>query len=194
MKRYSSRKTSTYDSYSTSTSVRTSTRTASAMPATLRTLKEKSRHRLLDEKEEVDRKRNLLILIIKYLVDTGFADASTVLQREAGLSVSKFNVADNIDIEFIVQVCERCPHPPKQNETCTQPLCVCGAPLQEFENFYALQHNKKPVLLRKVVQAQRGLRHQRKRVNLRKARLEASQQRTGGKPCTRLPRGARQLA
>ena len=72
------------------------------MSETLRALKARSEARLHEEKKVVDRNRNLLTLILRHLVDNGFANTAERLQMEGGVSLSKYDVADNIDLVGIL--------------------------------------------------------------------------------------------
>lgn len=72
------------------------------MSETLRALKARSEIRLEGEKRAVDRKRNLLTLVARYLLDNGYLESSEKLQSEAGVSLSKYDAADNIDLLSIV--------------------------------------------------------------------------------------------
>jgi hypothetical protein len=68
------------------------------MTETLRALKARNEIRLEGEKKLIDRKRNLLTLIAKYLQDSGYIESSQKVQNEAGISLSKYNAADNVDL------------------------------------------------------------------------------------------------
>src|SRR5438046_2880804 len=54
------------------------------------------------EKKVNERRKSVLILILRYLMNLGFADAAFKLQEEAKLGLDKFDVADNIDLYMIV--------------------------------------------------------------------------------------------
>lgn len=45
-----------------------------------------------------------MILLLKHCVDQGYAETAERLQQEAGVTLSKFEVADNIDLSSIIQV------------------------------------------------------------------------------------------
>ena len=68
------------------------------MSETLRALKARNELRLEGEKRSVDRKRNLLTLTARYLQDNGYLQSAETLQGEAGVSLSKWDAADNIDL------------------------------------------------------------------------------------------------
>ena len=69
-----------------------------------------------------ERKRNILVIISKHLINNGYIDAATALQRECNLGLDKWEVADNIDLFYIVQ---------------------------DFEEYYEMKFMRKPVLTRK---------------------------------------------
>ncbi|CAK4691138.1 unnamed protein product [Aphanomyces euteiches] len=75
------------------------------------------------EKNLIDRKRNVLVLMLHYCVETGYLQTAEKLQQEAGVALSKFEVVDNIDLLRIVQ---------------------------EFEDFYEMKFGKKPKLVRRT--------------------------------------------
>jgi katanin p60 ATPase-containing subunit A1 len=68
------------------------------MSETLRALKARNNLRLEGEKKIVDRKRNLLTLVARYLQDNGYLESSQKIQSEAGVTLSKYDAADNIDL------------------------------------------------------------------------------------------------
>ena len=45
-----------------------------------------------------------MILILHHCIDHGYLDTAERLQAEAGVTLSKFHVADNIDLDHILQV------------------------------------------------------------------------------------------
>ncbi len=62
-------------------------------------------------------------MIQKHLVNCGYVDAATALTRECNLGLDKWEVADNIDLFYIVQ---------------------------DFEEYYEMKFMRKPVLTRKT--------------------------------------------
>jgi katanin p60 ATPase-containing subunit A1 len=78
--------------------------------------------RLQEEKRAAERRRNIFVLISKHLINSGYIDAATALQRECNLGLEKWEVADNIDLYYIVQ---------------------------DFEEYYEMKFLRKPVLTRK---------------------------------------------
>lgn len=73
------------------------------MSSTLRALKAKSASQAIQEKRQLDRRRELLCLTHQFLLDQGFITAAEQLQADAGISLSKFEVADNIDLPIVFQ-------------------------------------------------------------------------------------------
>jgi len=80
--------------------------------------------RLQEEKRAAERKRNLLVMISRHLMQNGYIDAATALQRDCNLGLDKWEVADNIDLYYIVQ---------------------------DFEEYYEMKFMRKPVLTRKCL-------------------------------------------
>jgi len=72
------------------------------------------------EKRENERRKNILILILRHLINMGYSESAFKLQEEANLNLDKYDVADNIDLYII--------------------LC-------EYEEFFELKYNKKPKLV-----------------------------------------------
>jgi katanin p60 ATPase-containing subunit A1 len=93
------------------------------MSSTLLALKAQNESRLLEEKKQLERKRNLMILILNHCIENGYLNTAEQLQQEAGVSMSKFDAADNVDLSSIVQ---------------------------EFENYYEIKFGKKPKLVRRI--------------------------------------------
>ncbi|KAF0711821.1 Aste57867_5079 [Aphanomyces stellatus] len=91
--------------------------------ATLTQLKAQNDSRLAVEKCAIDRKRNVLVLMLHYCAENGYLQTAEKLQQEAGVALAKFEVVDNIDLLRIVQ---------------------------EFEDFYEMKFGKKPKLVRRT--------------------------------------------
>ncbi|KFP35041.1 Katanin p60 ATPase-containing subunit A-like 2, partial [Chlamydotis macqueenii] len=70
------------------------------------------------------RRKNLLILILHYLMEEGYVDASNALEQETKLSLRGFEVCDNIDLETI---------------------------LMEYESYYFVKFQKYPKITKKVL-------------------------------------------
>ena len=58
--------------------------------------------RMQEEKRVQERRRNILVMISKHLISCGYLDASNALTRECNLGLDKWEVADNIDLFYIV--------------------------------------------------------------------------------------------
>jgi katanin p60 ATPase-containing subunit A1 len=69
------------------------------------------------EKKENERRKNILIIILKYLINVGLAETACTLQEESQLDLDKFDIADNIDLYMI----------------------IC-----EYEEYFEMRFNRKP--------------------------------------------------
>lgn len=58
--------------------------------------------RLQEEKRVAERRRNIFVMIQKHLINSGYIDAAGALGRECNLGLDKWEVADNIDLYYIV--------------------------------------------------------------------------------------------
>ncbi|XP_041884751.1 katanin p60 ATPase-containing subunit A-like 2 isoform X9 [Corvus kubaryi] len=70
------------------------------------------------------RRKNLLILILHYLIEEGYVDAANALEQETKLDLRGFEVCDNIDLETI---------------------------LMEYESYYFVKFQKYPKITKKVL-------------------------------------------
>ncbi|XP_077646160.1 katanin p60 ATPase-containing subunit A-like 2 isoform X3 [Lonchura striata] len=70
------------------------------------------------------RRKNLLILILHYLMEEGYVDAANALEQETKLGLRGFEVCDNIDLETI---------------------------LMEYESYYFVKFQKYPKITKKVL-------------------------------------------
>jgi katanin p60 ATPase-containing subunit A1 len=91
------------------------------MSSTLMALKASSEASTQEQKRLQERKRNILVLIHAYLTENGFIEAAERLQHEAGPAISKFEVADNIDLSLV---------------------------FAEFEAYYEMRFEKKPKFIK----------------------------------------------
>ncbi|XP_075344942.1 katanin p60 ATPase-containing subunit A-like 2 isoform X4 [Mycteria americana] len=87
-----------------------------------------------DEMRTVARRKNLLILILHYLMEEGYVDAANALEQETKLSLRGFEVCDNIDLEMI---------------------------LMEYESYYFVKFQKYPKITKKVLDTEK-YNHQRR--------------------------------
>nr|KAI8726201.1 katanin p60 ATPase-containing subunit A-like 2 isoform X4 [Biomphalaria glabrata] len=55
-----------------------------------------------DELRTDSRKKNLLILVLKYLNEEGYLDSASNLSKETNLDIRRYEVCDNIDLETIL--------------------------------------------------------------------------------------------
>ncbi|XP_044287471.1 katanin p60 ATPase-containing subunit A-like 2 isoform X2 [Varanus komodoensis] len=72
------------------------------------------------------RRKNLLILILHYLTEEGYVDAAKALEQETKLSLRRFEVCDNVDLETI---------------------------LMEYESYYYVKFQKYPKITKKAIDA-----------------------------------------
>lgn len=77
------------------------------------------------EKRDNERRKNLLILILRYLINMGLSNTAFTLQEEANLDIDKFDIADNIDLNMI---------------------------LTDYEEYFEIRFNKKPLLVKKILE------------------------------------------
>ncbi|XP_076217511.1 katanin p60 ATPase-containing subunit A-like 2 isoform X1 [Aptenodytes patagonicus] len=94
------------------------------MELSCRTLRTTYQAREADEMRTEARRKNLLILILHYLMEEGYVDAANALEQETKLSLRGFEVCDNIDLETI---------------------------LMEYESYYFVKFQKYPKITKKVL-------------------------------------------
>ncbi|GAX76581.1 hypothetical protein CEUSTIGMA_g4027.t1 [Chlamydomonas eustigma] len=90
----------------------------------LQALKYVARAREAEEKRLSERRRHVLVLILRHLVDFGYIESYEKLSSESNLSLQKADAADNMDLLRIVQ---------------------------EFEDGYELKYNRRPKLVKRLV-------------------------------------------
>ncbi|XP_030423602.1 katanin p60 ATPase-containing subunit A-like 2 isoform X2 [Gopherus evgoodei] len=93
------------------------------MELSYQTLKTTHRAKEADEMRTEARRKNLLILILHYLTEEGYADAANALEQETQLALRRFEVCDNIDLETI---------------------------LMEYESYYYVKFQKYPKITKKA--------------------------------------------
>ncbi|CAL1539667.1 unnamed protein product [Lymnaea stagnalis] len=76
-----------------------------------------------DELRTDSRKKNLLILVLKYLNEEGYLDSASNLSRETNIDIHRYEVCDNIDLETI---------------------------LMEYESYYYVKFAKYPKITKKL--------------------------------------------
>jgi len=65
-------------------------------------LKAAARGREVQEKRDTDRRRALLVLIIRHLTDCGYIEAAERLSSDSNISLLKYDAADNVCLLDIV--------------------------------------------------------------------------------------------
>ena len=86
-------------------------------------MKAETESRMSEEKKTTERKRNIIVLIEKYLLTLGYIDAVTKIQQESNISLEKWDTADNIDLYMV---------------------------MLQYEQSYEMKFNKPPKLVKKV--------------------------------------------
>jgi katanin p60 ATPase-containing subunit A1 len=71
----------------------------------------------------MERRRNIIILVSKYLLQLGYSDAVTKIEQESNLSLANWDTADNIDLYMVVL---------------------------EFEQYYEMRFGKLPKMVKKA--------------------------------------------
>ncbi|GAB9466571.1 Katanin p60 ATPase-containing subunit A [Globisporangium polare] len=91
--------------------------------SSLMQIKAQNDSRLAEEKRLIDRKRNVLILMLQYCAENGYLTTAERLTQEAGFAISKFEVVENLDLLRIIQ---------------------------EYEEYQEMKFGKKPKLVRRL--------------------------------------------
>ena len=78
--------------------------------------------RIQQEKAQAERKKNLLVMIYRHLISCGYLDASVAMERECNIGLAQWEMADNMDLYYV---------------------------LQDFEEYYELKFQRKPILTKK---------------------------------------------
>ena len=86
-------------------------------------MKAETDSRMSEEKKITERKRNIIVLIEKYLLTLGYIDAVTKIEQESNISLEKWDTADNIDLYMV---------------------------MLEYEQSYEMKFNKFPKLVKKI--------------------------------------------
>ena len=79
--------------------------------------------RVSEEARQEQQTRNVLLLVLHHLQEEGYVESARCLERESGLSLSRFQICDNIDLPTI---------------------------LQEFEAYYRIKFNRQPKIARRI--------------------------------------------
>jgi katanin p60 ATPase-containing subunit A1 len=77
---------------------------------------------MTEEKRTHERRRNIIILIEKYLLTLGYIDAVNRVEQESNISLQSWDVADNVDLYMVVL---------------------------EFEQYYEMRFGKLPKMVKK---------------------------------------------
>ncbi|EGZ27267.1 hypothetical protein PHYSODRAFT_474117 [Phytophthora sojae] len=91
--------------------------------SSLMQLKAQNESRLAEEKQLIDRRRNVLVMMLQHCTENGYLQTAEKLQQEAGVALSKFEVVENLDLLRIVQ---------------------------EYEDFQEIKFGKRPKLVRRL--------------------------------------------
>lgn len=94
------------------------------MELSYQAIKTASQTREADEQRTEARRKNLLILIMHYMLQEGYVDSANALEQETKLHLRRFEVCDNIDLETI---------------------------LMEYESYYYIKFQKYPKITKKAV-------------------------------------------
>lgn len=92
------------------------------MSSSLVAIRAQSDAGMAEQKRLAERKKNLIVLIHDFLIESGYIDTASKLNSEASAITSKLTSADNIDLMMI---------------------------LGEFEAYYEMKFDKKPKLTKK---------------------------------------------
>ena len=91
--------------------------------STLMAMKATSEAGSAEKKRAEEKRRSILVLIHSHLIEHGYCGAAEQLSKEAGMILSKYEVADNMDIGLIIS---------------------------DYESYYEMRFDKKPKLARKL--------------------------------------------
>jgi katanin p60 ATPase-containing subunit A1 len=78
--------------------------------------------RIQEQKRIEERKRNILVLLYRHLISCGYTGAAQTMTSECNIDLDKWEVADNIDLFYMVQ---------------------------DFEEYFEMKFLKKPVLVKR---------------------------------------------
>ena len=78
--------------------------------------------RIQQEKAQAERKKNLLVMLYRHLISCGYLDASVARERECNIGLAQWEMADNMDLYYV---------------------------LQDFEEYYELKFQRKPILVKR---------------------------------------------
>lgn len=78
-------------------------RNTNNITANLLSLKAQSRAREEEERTKQKRRRGALVLMLEFLRECGYGKSLEALQSESGVSLTKYRIADNVDLLTVVQ-------------------------------------------------------------------------------------------
>ena len=58
--------------------------------------------KMMREKKDNERRKNILILIYRHLINVGYCESAIKLLEESNLGLDKYDIADNIDLNMII--------------------------------------------------------------------------------------------
>ena len=76
-----------------------------------------------EQKRIEERKRNVLVIIYRHLISCGYTESANNMARECNIELEKWEIADNIDLFYIIQ---------------------------DFEEYFEMKFLKKPLLVKKA--------------------------------------------
>ena len=91
--------------------------------STFHSVKTASQAKEQEDKKLQERRKALVVLILRHLCDFGYIETAERLQAESQVNLDQFDAADNVDLLTI---------------------------LQEYEDFYEIRFQRRPKLIRKV--------------------------------------------
>ncbi|CAI2367022.1 unnamed protein product [Moneuplotes crassus] len=89
----------------------------------MKMMKRDGENRIKGKRDVQERKRNLYVMICNHLANNGYIDTAACMQREIDINFDNYEVADNMDLYYV---------------------------LQDFEEYYELRFQKKPTLVKKT--------------------------------------------
>lgn len=90
--------------------------------------------RLQEQKRIEERRRNILVIIYRHLIQCGYSEAAGQMGRECNIDLDKWEIADNIDLYYMIQ---------------------------DFEEYFEMKFMKKPVLVKKAPENEMDFRKKR---------------------------------
>ncbi|CAF0710391.1 unnamed protein product [Brachionus calyciflorus] len=109
---------------------------------TYKSLKTANQAREAEEQKTETRKKSLIILILHWLTEEGYAETARSFERETNLDLRRYDVCDNIDLETV---------------------------LQEYESYYYVRFSRYPKIIKKVTNTNISTKIARTNTNYKKA-------------------------